>query len=58
MGPIFIAFLEERECEEKIVRMKDRLVSIFLFSMKALKKTPPKFTDHKRGFRNYVFCRN
>ena len=35
-GLLFIAFLEERECVEKIVRMKDGLVSTF-FSMKVLK---------------------
>ena len=36
MGLLFIAFLEERDCVEKIVRIRDRLVSTF-FSMQALK---------------------
>ena len=46
MGLLFIAFLEERECVEKIVRMKDGL------------ETPSKFTNNNKGFINYVFCRN
>jgi hypothetical protein len=36
VGLLFIAFLEERDCVEKIVRIRDRLVSTF-FSMQALK---------------------
>ena len=31
MGLLVIAFLEERECVDKIVRMKDGLVSTFYF---------------------------
>ena len=50
MGLILIAFLEERKCVEKIVRMKDGLVSTFCFLHENIKE---KVTHHKKGF-----CRN
>ena len=50
VGLLFIAFLEERECVEKTVMIKDVLVSTFSFLN--ARETPPKFTL------NYVFCRN
>ena len=41
MGLILIAFLEEKEFVEKIERMKDGLVSAFLFSPCILKRKSP-----------------
>ena len=52
MGLLFIVFMEERECVEKIVKMKDVLVSTFSFLN--ARETPPKFTYHNKGFINYI----
>ena len=37
---LFIAFLEEKESDEKLGRMKNGLISTFLFSMRAMQRNP------------------
>ena len=55
----FISFLEEKECVQKLKRMKNRLDSTFIFSScKKWWETPLLFCRHNKGFINYTLCRN